>query len=149
MNLSPNTKLIKKSLFGNVIKNDIGVNEEGLTIVTPSSFSTKIRKQKYIYLMKMVPTLQLPSFRLGIMEVVTAVAQAAVASNLVFIIFQLKKVFLLLVDIFSITPGWNNFYNTTFNTALSQPAIIDRMAYGNKFVTKHLQTIFERNEIKT
>ena len=142
MNLSPYTKLINKSLLGNEIKSGIGVNEEGMTIVTPSSFSTKKGKQKYIYLMKMLPSLQLPSFRLGIIEVVTAVAHAAVASNLVFIIFQLKKVFILLVDILNIIPGWSDVHITSFNTALSQPAIIGRMVYGNKFVTRHLQIFF-------
>ena len=88
---------------------------------------------------------KLPSFRLSIIEVVTAVVHAAAASHLVSKIFQLKKVSLLTVDIFCIISGWNNSLNTSINTAFSQPDTIGRMVYGNNFVTKHLQTFFDRN----
>ena len=99
--------------------------------------------------MKMIPPHKLPSFRLGIIEVVTAVAQAAVASNVVTIILKFKKMLLLLVDVCSFIPGWNKFHNTSFNTALSQPANIDRMVYETIFVTKHLQIFLDENNIKT
>lgn len=143
MNLSFTTKLKTTSLFGIVINIGIGVNEEGLTRVTPSSFSTK-RNKKYSLLMKVVPNYKLPSFRLGIMEVVTAVAHAAAASNSVTIVTQSKKNSLLKDVVYNIAPGWTGIHNASFNTVFSQPAVIGRMVYEIKCVTKHLQIFFDR-----
>ncbi len=94
----------------------------------------------------MLPSHKLPSFRLGNIEVVTAVAQAAVASHLASVYFQLKKIFLLLiVDLGCMILGWNNFHKTTTDTAFSHPDVIGRMVYGNNTVTKQLQIFFGMN----
>ncbi len=143
MNFSFITKLKTTSLFGIVINIGIGVNEEGLTRVTPSSFSTK-RNKKYSLLMKVIPNYKLPSFRLGIMEVVTAVAHTAAASNSVTTINQFEKTLLLKDAIHRTAPGWTGITNTSFNTAFSQPAVIGRMVYEIKCVNKHLQIFFDR-----
>ena len=140
----PNKKLKQLLLFDNVINHGIGVNEEGLNSINPSSFSTKLNKNTYIYLMKVLPNYKLPSFQLGNIEVVTPVAHAAVASKLVTRNFHLEKNHLLNFNIFSIIPGWNILCNTSFNTAFSQTDVIGRMAYENKFVTKHFQNFFKR-----
>jgi hypothetical protein len=47
----PNKKNYTLSLLGIVNNNGIGVNEEGLTKVIPSSFSTQIvEKRKYLFI---------------------------------------------------------------------------------------------------
>lgn len=144
LNLSLTLKLKTTSLFDIAIRFGIGVNEKGLTRVTPFSFSKEKRNKKYSLLMKVVPNYKLPSFRLGIMEVVTTVAHAAVASNSVTKISQFKKTPLLRVAVDSIAPGRTGIHNTSFNTAFSQPAVIGRMVYEIKCVTKHLQSFLNR-----
>lgn len=120
MNLSLTTKLKTLSLFGIVKNLDIGVNVEGLTRVIPSSFSEDEGKKKNTFLMKVKPNYKLPSFQLGITEVVTAVAHAAVASILVAVVTQLKMTLLLKAVFNSIAPEWTNTDRTSFNTAFSQ-----------------------------
>lgn len=88
--------------------------------------------------MKMVSNYKLPSFRLGTMEVVTTVANAAVASNSVTIIAKLKKTPILKNVVNYIAPGWTDIHNASFNTIFSQPVVIDRMVYENKCVNKYL-----------
>lgn len=121
LNLSLTKKIETLTLFDIVNNFDIGVNVEGLTRVIPSSFSENVsedvRKKKYLFLMKVKPNYKLPSFQLGITEVVTAVAHAAVASNLVPAITQLKTTLILKVVSIIMTPGWINIYKTSFNTA--------------------------------
>jgi len=94
--------------------------------------------------MKVVPNYKLPSFRLGIMEVVSAVAHAAVASNSFTKVTQLKKTSLLEDAIYSIAPGWTDIFNASFNTTFSQSAVIGRMVYEIKCVDGHLQIFFDR-----
>jgi len=112
LNLSPNTKIKKLSLFDIVNTIGIGVNVEGKALASPSMFSTAIDTNIYL-LMEMKPNYKLPSFRLGFMEVVT-VAASAVTASLVksFVsVCSFKKKFLLMPAFNSIAPGWINTFN--------------------------------------
>lgn len=143
MKSGQSTKLITLSLFGIVINIGIGVNVEGLTRVIPSSFSNESGNTKNIFLMKVKPNYKLPSFRLGFMEVVTAVAHAAVASFLVSPIIKIKYQMNSLLKAVSdkVPSGWSHFTSTTSNTAFSQTRVTGRMVDEMAQVNQHPQFI--------
>lgn len=154
MNSSLTTNYKKTlSIFDIVLNIGIGVNVEGLARVIPSSFSEELRKKTYIHLMKVRPNYKLPSFRLGITEVVTAVAHAAVASFFLaaknITVKFLQKNPLLNVLSNSVAPGWTNAFGVSFSTVSSQSSSFGRMVYDSSSVKKQSQFFLDTGVFKT